>query len=92
MNLLIPPLSLPLGTFTDKTGNQFSMLPGGSISVTNQQDIQELMRLGCVPDPRGISQGPFPLVLNTPLGGLALKIPVDLAGQGEVLPAPAAPG
>lgn len=73
MNLLIPPLSLPLGTFTDKTGNQFSMLPGGSISVTNQQDIQELMRLGCVPDPRGISQGPFPLVLNTPLGGLALN-------------------
>lgn len=73
MNLLIPPTSPPLGTFTDKNGNSFALVPGGSISITNQSDVEALFQLGCVPDPRGISQGPFPLVLNTPLGGLALN-------------------
>lgn len=73
MNLLVPPTLPALGTFTDKLGNQFAMVPGGSISVTSGTDIEALMKLGCVPDPRGISQGPFPLVLNTPMGGLALN-------------------
>lgn len=66
MNLIVPPTA-QLGTFTDKLGNSFSLVPGGTISVTNKVDIEALFGLGCMPDPRGFTQPPYPLQYANPL-------------------------